>query len=151
MQLYLANRETESILFRPIRNNVVAAFTQLSQLLSQFYTGDELMLIACPLPEQVSVMLSSSVLAQPRDQQQQQQVEVAPMKQHRTSTTEAPVTKKEVEDIEGQAVNMKGVEHVWSGFKRVLGFHWTTRKPIFIKKVYCLENIWYVELLYIFL
>lgn len=71
MQLYLANRETECILFRPIKNNIVAAFAQLQQLLSQHYSGDELLLIACPLPEQVSVMLSSSALAQAKDQQQQ--------------------------------------------------------------------------------
>ena len=62
MQLYLANRETESILFRPIRNNIVGTFAQLGQLLSQHYSSEELMLIACPLPEQVSVMLSSSSL-----------------------------------------------------------------------------------------
>lgn len=63
MQLYLANRETECILFRPIKNNVVAAFTQLLQLISQHYTGDELMLIACPLPEQITLMLSSTSLS----------------------------------------------------------------------------------------
>ena len=64
MQLYLANKETECILFRPVKNNIVAAFAQLLQLLSTHYTGDELLLIACPLPEQVSIMLSSSSLAQ---------------------------------------------------------------------------------------
>ncbi|XP_014204739.1 conserved oligomeric Golgi complex subunit 3 [Copidosoma floridanum] len=63
MQLYLANRETECILFRPIKNNIVSAFTQFTQFLNQHYTEDELLLIACPLPEQVSVFLSSSSLA----------------------------------------------------------------------------------------
>ncbi|XP_063995707.1 conserved oligomeric Golgi complex subunit 3 [Diachasmimorpha longicaudata] len=63
MQLYLANRETESILFRPIRNNIVAMFTQLSQWLHGNYSSEEQLLIACPLPEQVSIMLSSSSLA----------------------------------------------------------------------------------------
>ncbi|XP_015111966.1 conserved oligomeric Golgi complex subunit 3 [Diachasma alloeum] len=63
MQLYLANRETESILFRPIRNNIVAMFTQLSQWLHSNYSSEEQLLIACPLPEQVSIMLSSSSLA----------------------------------------------------------------------------------------
>ncbi|KAJ8667432.1 hypothetical protein QAD02_009095 [Eretmocerus hayati] len=83
MRLYLANRETETILFRPIRNNIVGAFSQLSQLLSHHYTGDELMLIACPLPEQVSLMLSSGSLSQPQQQQQ-------PIKQHRLSTSSEP-------------------------------------------------------------
>ncbi|XP_011312499.1 conserved oligomeric Golgi complex subunit 3 [Fopius arisanus] len=63
MQLYLANRETESILFRPIRNNIVGIFTQLSQWLHGNYSSEEQLLIACPLPEQVSIMLSSSSLA----------------------------------------------------------------------------------------
>ncbi|XP_015519472.2 conserved oligomeric Golgi complex subunit 3 [Neodiprion pinetum] len=63
MQLYLANRETECILFRPIKNNIVAAFTQLLQLLSNNYTAEELLLIACPLPDQISVTLSSTSLA----------------------------------------------------------------------------------------
>lgn len=63
LQLYLANRETECILFRPIKNNIVAIFTQFSQLLSVHYTSEELLLIACPLPEQVSIMLSSTSLS----------------------------------------------------------------------------------------
>ncbi|PSN56138.1 Conserved oligomeric Golgi complex subunit 3 [Blattella germanica] len=63
MQLYLANRETEFILFRPIKNNVVAGFVQLQQLLtSGGYTSDDLLLAACPTPEQVSVLLSSASL-----------------------------------------------------------------------------------------
>ncbi|CAK9798366.1 Conserved oligomeric Golgi complex subunit 3 [Anthophora plagiata] len=62
MQLYLSNKETEFILFRPIKNNVCAAFTQLYQILSKYYNSEELLLIACPLPEQISVMLSSSSL-----------------------------------------------------------------------------------------
>lgn len=62
MQLYLANKETECILFRPIKNNIVAAFTQLLQILNTCYNSEDLMLIACPIPEQISVMLSSSSL-----------------------------------------------------------------------------------------
>ncbi|KAG8042081.1 hypothetical protein G9C98_000072 [Cotesia typhae] len=63
MQLYLANRETEFILFRPIRNNVVGVYTQLYQLLQSTFDGEQLLLIACPLPEQISIMLSSTSLA----------------------------------------------------------------------------------------
>ncbi|XP_031843491.1 conserved oligomeric Golgi complex subunit 3 [Nomia melanderi] len=62
MQLYLSNKETEFILFRPIKNNVCAAFTQLYQILGKYYNAEELLLIACPLPEQISVILSSSSL-----------------------------------------------------------------------------------------
>ncbi|KAK0085222.1 hypothetical protein PV325_005557 [Microctonus aethiopoides] len=67
MQLYLANRETESILFRPIRNNVVATFTQFFQTLQTTFTAEQQILIGCPLPEQVSVMLSSSSLVSARN------------------------------------------------------------------------------------
>ncbi|XP_017752877.1 PREDICTED: conserved oligomeric Golgi complex subunit 3 [Eufriesea mexicana] len=62
MQLYLSNKETEFILFRPVKNNVCAAFTQLYQILSKYYNSEELLLIACPLPEQISVILSSTSL-----------------------------------------------------------------------------------------
>ncbi|XP_021942547.1 conserved oligomeric Golgi complex subunit 3 isoform X2 [Zootermopsis nevadensis] len=63
MQLYLANRETEFILFRPIKNNVVASFVQLQQVLSGGrYTSDDLLLAGCPSPEQVTVLLSSASL-----------------------------------------------------------------------------------------
>lgn len=69
MQLYLANKETEFILLRPIKNNISAAFAQLYQLLSKYYTSEELLLIACPLPEQISVILSSSSLVQNKSMQ----------------------------------------------------------------------------------
>ncbi|XP_034936723.1 conserved oligomeric Golgi complex subunit 3 [Chelonus insularis] len=62
MQLYLANRETEFILFRPIKNNVVAVFTQLYQLIQSQFSPEQQSLIGCPLPEQISVMLSSTSL-----------------------------------------------------------------------------------------
>lgn len=64
MQLYLANKETEFILFKPVKNNICAAFTQLHQILNKYYNAEDLQLIACPLPEQISVMLSSTTLIQ---------------------------------------------------------------------------------------
>lgn len=102
MQLYLANRETECILFRPIKNNVVAAFTQLLQLISQHYTGDELMLIACPLPEQISLMLSSTSLSHPKSSQeiseQARQVKFDQKGELKTSSEETSIIdQKEIE------------------------------------------------------
>lgn len=64
MQLYLANKETEFILFKPVKNNICAMFTQLHQGLNKYYNAEDLQLIACPLPEQISVMLSSTTLTQ---------------------------------------------------------------------------------------
>ncbi|KAJ8962991.1 hypothetical protein NQ314_005630, partial [Rhamnusium bicolor] len=44
MQLYLANRETEFILFRPIKNNIINAFMQVDQILVR---GDIAVKINC--------------------------------------------------------------------------------------------------------
>ncbi|CAH1639497.1 unnamed protein product [Spodoptera littoralis] len=63
MQLYLANKETEFILFRPIRNNVVGYFVQIEQLLTNAgYNYEDTLIVACPTPEQVSVFISSASL-----------------------------------------------------------------------------------------
>ncbi|XP_046384307.1 conserved oligomeric Golgi complex subunit 3 [Ischnura elegans] len=62
LRLYLANRETEFILFRPIKNNVVGSFAQLQQILNASYTAEEKLLVGCPTPEQASVLLSSSMV-----------------------------------------------------------------------------------------
>lgn len=60
LQLYLANRETEFILFRPIKNNVINAFMQVDQiLLKGGYSSEDQLLIACPSPEQVNILVCS--------------------------------------------------------------------------------------------
>ncbi|XP_053667552.1 conserved oligomeric Golgi complex subunit 3 [Anopheles marshallii] len=64
MQLYLANKDTEFILFRPIRNNIIGAFVKLEQILMlNAYTKDDLTIVSCPSAEQISVLLSSVNLA----------------------------------------------------------------------------------------
>ncbi|XP_030383462.1 conserved oligomeric Golgi complex subunit 3 isoform X2 [Scaptodrosophila lebanonensis] len=65
MQLYLSNRDTEFIIFRPIRNNIIQSFVKLEQLLTtNGYSTDDMTITSCPSAEQVSVLLSSaSVLA----------------------------------------------------------------------------------------
>lgn len=60
MQLYLANRETEFILFRPIKNNVINAFINLEQILTiHRYSSEDQLLIGCPSAVQIGVLLSS--------------------------------------------------------------------------------------------
>ncbi|XP_077287311.1 conserved oligomeric Golgi complex subunit 3 [Arctopsyche grandis] len=63
MQLYLTNKETEFILFRPIRNNVVGNYIQIEQILNNgSYSPDDMIIASCPTAEQVSVLLSSASL-----------------------------------------------------------------------------------------
>nr|CAG4642358.1 EOG090X02EM [Evadne anonyx] len=65
LQLYLANRETEFILFRPVKNLIVSIFQQLQQLFPVHYTEEEQSLIGAPTPEQISVLLSAMLLKRP--------------------------------------------------------------------------------------
>lgn len=65
MQLYLSNKDTEFILFRPIRNNIIGAFVKLEQVLTtNGYSTDDLIIASCPTADQISVLLSASVLAE---------------------------------------------------------------------------------------
>lgn len=71
LQLYLANRETEFILFRPIKNNVINAFMQVDQiLLKGGYTSEDQLLIACPSPEQINILICSVSLTVNQDTKQ---------------------------------------------------------------------------------
>ncbi|XP_055614526.1 conserved oligomeric Golgi complex subunit 3 [Uranotaenia lowii] len=68
MQLYLSNKDTEFILFRPIRNNIIGSFVKLEQLLAtNSYSKDDLTIVSCPSAEQISVLLSSVNLSGPGD------------------------------------------------------------------------------------
>lgn len=63
MQLYLSNPDTEFILFRPIRNNIIGCFVRLEQLMTtNAYSADDLVIAGCPSADQISVLLSASVL-----------------------------------------------------------------------------------------
>lgn len=113
MQLYLANKDTEFILFRPIRvrfwtflcyeahfyeflcilsqNNIINAFVKLEQLLvTNCYNKDDLTICGCPSADQVSVLISNASLM--ADSQQQ-------MAHRKTSSssTEPPQRKVSVE------------------------------------------------------
>ncbi|KAL0268200.1 UNVERIFIED_CONTAM: hypothetical protein PYX00_010230 [Menopon gallinae] len=64
MQLYLANKETELILYRPIKNNVINAYQSLQQIVSENgYSEEAKIIMALPTHEQVLMLLSTSSLA----------------------------------------------------------------------------------------
>ncbi|KAK9968901.1 hypothetical protein ABG768_027123 [Culter alburnus] len=58
LSLYLANRDTEFILFKPVRNNVQQVFQRLHAFLQEEYSGEDLQIIACPSMEQINLLLS---------------------------------------------------------------------------------------------
>ncbi|RXN05323.1 conserved oligomeric Golgi complex subunit 3 [Labeo rohita] len=55
MSLYLANKDTEFILFKPVRNNIQQVFQRLHAFLQEEYSGEDLQIIACPSMEQVLI------------------------------------------------------------------------------------------------
>ncbi|XP_042313287.1 conserved oligomeric Golgi complex subunit 3 isoform X2 [Sceloporus undulatus] len=52
MSLYLSNKDTEFILFKPVRNNIQQVFQKLHALLKEEYSNEDLQIIACPSMEQ---------------------------------------------------------------------------------------------------
>ncbi|XP_032646272.1 conserved oligomeric Golgi complex subunit 3 isoform X2 [Chelonoidis abingdonii] len=60
MSLYLANKDTEFILFKPIRTNIQQVFQKLHVLLKEEFSNEDLQIIACPSMEQVNLLLSLS-------------------------------------------------------------------------------------------
>uniref|UniRef100_A0A8C5WG53 Conserved oligomeric Golgi complex subunit 3 n=1 Tax=Leptobrachium leishanense TaxID=445787 RepID=A0A8C5WG53_9ANUR len=58
MSLYLANKDTEFILFKPVRNNIQQVFQKVHLLLKEEFSSEDLQIIACPSMEQVNLLLS---------------------------------------------------------------------------------------------
>lgn len=90
LQLYLSNRDTEFILFRPIRNNIIGAFVKLEQTLAtNGYSNDDLIITSCPTADQISLLLSSaSVMADnslPLSQQNARRISSSSMENEKVS------------------------------------------------------------------
>jgi len=64
MQLYLANNETEFILFRPVRSNILTCFVSLVASIRSEYSQEQQTIIGCPSQEQLAAVLASVMLAQ---------------------------------------------------------------------------------------
>ena len=62
MQLYLANSETEFILFRPVRSNILTSFVSLVSVLRAEYSREQQTIIGCPTQEQLAALLASVML-----------------------------------------------------------------------------------------
>ena len=59
MSLYLANKETEFILYKPIRVNILETFTRFSKITEENFDDQDLVVIACPNVDMLTVTLSS--------------------------------------------------------------------------------------------
>ncbi|XP_074649305.1 conserved oligomeric Golgi complex subunit 3-like [Tubulanus polymorphus] len=59
MNLYLANKDTEYILFKPIRLNVQQSFQQLNTLIIEQYADDDVLIIAAPSNDQINLLLTT--------------------------------------------------------------------------------------------
>jgi hypothetical protein len=59
MTLYLANRDTEYILFKPMKTNVQQSFQQLHALLAEHFTEEDQQIIAAPSLDQINLLLMS--------------------------------------------------------------------------------------------
>ncbi|XP_039733265.1 conserved oligomeric Golgi complex subunit 3 [Pteropus medius] len=60
MSLYLSNKDTEFILFKPVRNNIQQVFQKFHVLLKEEFSPEDVQIIACPSMEQLSLLLSVS-------------------------------------------------------------------------------------------
>ncbi|XP_062521592.1 conserved oligomeric Golgi complex subunit 3-like isoform X2 [Corticium candelabrum] len=58
MSLYLANKDTEYILFKPIKANVHQAYRQLNKIVTENFGEEEQQIIGCPSTDEVSVLVS---------------------------------------------------------------------------------------------
>ncbi|KAJ8785462.1 hypothetical protein J1605_007059 [Eschrichtius robustus] len=52
MSLYLSNKDTEFILFKPVRNNIQQVFQRFHVLLKEEFSPEDIQIIACPSMEQ---------------------------------------------------------------------------------------------------
>ncbi|XP_060689339.1 conserved oligomeric Golgi complex subunit 3 isoform X1 [Hemiscyllium ocellatum] len=60
LSLYLSNKDTEFILFKPVRTNVQQTFQKLQGVLQEDFSGEDLQIIACPSMDQISLLLSAT-------------------------------------------------------------------------------------------
>ncbi|EGV97070.1 Conserved oligomeric Golgi complex subunit 3 [Cricetulus griseus] len=60
MSLYLSNKDTEFILFKPVRNNIQQVYQKFHALLKEEFTPEDIQIIACPSMEQLNLLLSVS-------------------------------------------------------------------------------------------
>jgi len=61
LSLYLANKETENILFKPIKVRVQKKFQTLKEIIEENFNEEEKQIIAAPSPDQVGLLMTSTM------------------------------------------------------------------------------------------
>uniref|UniRef100_A0A6A7G0E7 Conserved oligomeric Golgi complex subunit 3 n=3 Tax=Hirondellea gigas TaxID=1518452 RepID=A0A6A7G0E7_9CRUS len=59
LHLYLANRDTEFILLKPIRINVSNSFGRLTKILADHYNQDDAIIASCPTYEEINIIMNA--------------------------------------------------------------------------------------------
>lgn len=60
MALFLANKDTEYILFKPVKAKVQEYYKQMNDLVTETYSEEDQQIIGCPSIQQVSLLLAVS-------------------------------------------------------------------------------------------
>jgi hypothetical protein len=58
LAVYLANEETEHILFRPVKANVLQAYDALEKMAVRYYQASDQLIISAPTQGEVSLMMA---------------------------------------------------------------------------------------------
>ncbi|ESN93408.1 hypothetical protein HELRODRAFT_88759 [Helobdella robusta] len=61
MSLYLSNSDTEYILFKPIKSNILQVYNEFGTFLKEYYTEEDMFLIAAPSIDQINILMNNKV------------------------------------------------------------------------------------------
>lgn len=126
MQLYLSNKDTEFILFRPIRNNIIGSFMKLEQILvTNGYSKEDLIIVSAPTADQISVMISSaSLIGEANYYNDGRKVSVSEAPQRKISTSsnekkvsfdrEVSIQEEEKQDVESPVKKLEDTTPVFN-------------------------------------
>lgn len=114
MNLYLANKDTEFILFRPVKLSVQHSFQELVNFIKDHYNEEECQIIGCPSMEQVNLLLSSTYVKAPASETETPKLET---RTHSEEPRENELTTPTTNDAGAFATNAQStpLKHVTEG------------------------------------
>ncbi|KAA0201080.1 hypothetical protein HAZT_HAZT001031 [Hyalella azteca] len=85
LHLYLANRDTEFILLKPVRVNVASSFGRLQKILSEEYSADDILIANCPSVDEINIMMNA--LLENRDEIKESSSRAGSVSQQKRTST----------------------------------------------------------------